>query len=173
MTQLRLSLLGAPSIEVGRVRVETDTRKATALLAYLAVSEQPQRRPTLAALLWPDNDERKARGALRRTLSVLRSALGERWLDTEGETIKLDRANVRVDVAEFRRAIRERRFADAAKLYRGDFLEGFSLRDSPAFDDWQAAEADALRTEYAATLASLVAIAERVGSRPARATLMS
>ena len=104
MTQLRLSLLGAPSIEVGRVRVETDTRKATALLAYLAVSEQPQRRPTLAALLWPDNDERKARGALRRTLSVLRSALGERWLDTEGETIKLDRANVRVDVAEFRRA---------------------------------------------------------------------
>jgi len=163
VTQLRLSLLGAPSIEVGRVRVETDTRKATALLAYLAVSEQPQRRPTLAALLWPGNDERKARGALRRTLSVLRSALGERWLDTEGETIKLDRANVRVDVAEFRRAIRERRFADAAKLYRGDFLEGFSLRDSPAFDDWQAAEADALRTEYAATLASLVAIAERVG----------
>ena len=163
MAELRVSLLGAPSIEVGRKRIETDTRKATALLAYLAVSEQPQRRATLAALLWPDTDEQKARGALRRTLSVLRTALGDRWLEAEGETIDLERASVRVDVAEFRRALRERRLTDAAALYRGDFLEGFSLRDSPQFDDWQAAEADALRTQYASALAQLTAEAERSG----------
>lgn len=163
MAELRVSLLGAPSIEVGRKRIETDTRKATALLAYLAVSQQPQRRATLAALLWPDTDEQKARGALRRTLSVLRSALGDRWLDAEGETIDLDRANVRVDVTEFRRAVADGRLAEAAKLYRGDFLEGFSLRDSPEFDDWQAAEADALRSGYADVLSRLASAAERDG----------
>ncbi|QLQ04650.1 MAG: AAA family ATPase [Anaerolineae bacterium] len=27
--------------------------------------------------------------------------------------------------------------AEAAVLYRGDFLAGFTLRDAPAFDDWQ------------------------------------
>ena len=161
MPQLHVSLLGAPTIEVGRKAVETDTRKATALLAYLAVSEQPQRRATLAALLWPDNDEQKARGALRRTLSVLRSALGDRWLEAEGETVDLDRANVRVDVTEFRRAIADGRLEEAAKLYRGDLLEGFSLRDSPQFDDWQAAQADALRSGYAEVLSRLAAAAER------------
>jgi len=163
MTRLRVSLLGAPSIEVGTTRIETDTRKATALLAYLAVSEQPQRRATLAALLWPDNDEQKARGALRRTLSVLRSALGDRWLEADGETIDLDGTNMVVDAAEFRRAIRAGRLADAVRLYRGDFLQGFSLRDSPAFDDWQAAEAERLRADYGDALSHLAADAERSG----------
>ena len=163
MPELRVSLLGAPSIEAGRTQIETDTRKATALLAYLAVTAQPQRRATLAALLWPDTGEQKARGALRRTLSVLRSALGDRWLDSEGETIDLQRTGVRVDVVEFRRALREGRLADAVALYRGDFLQGFSLRDSPEFDDWQAEQSDGLRTDYGDALSRLAATAEREG----------
>jgi DNA-binding SARP family transcriptional activator len=160
---LRVSLLGAPRAMAGRTPIVTDTRKATALLAYLAVSEQPQRRAILAALLWPEADEQKARGALRRTLSVLRSALRDRWLEADGETIDLDRAGVRVDVVEFRRAIREGRLGDAVDLYGGDFLAGFSLRDSPAFDDWQAAEADALRAGYGEALTRLASTAERDG----------
>lgn len=167
MPELRVSLFGAPQAGVGDTPVETDTRKAMALLAYLAVSEQPQRRATLAALLWPEADDAKARGALRRTLSVLRTALGDRWLGTDGETITLDRTDLRVDVSEFRAATREGRFADAASLYRGGFLEGFSLRDSPAFDDWQAAQADALRTAYGDALARLAMAAERDGDVPA------
>lgn len=167
MTQLRIALLGAPMITAGGAAIETDTRKATALLAYLAVSEQPQRRATLATLLWPDTDEQKARGALRRTLSVLRSALGDRWLEAEGETIDLDRSKVHVDVTEFRRAIAEGRLADAAELYRGDLLAGFSLRDSPAFDDWQAAQADVLRTTYGDVLSGLAGRAARDGDSAA------
>ena len=46
--------------------------------------------------------------------------------------------------------------AEAAAVFRGEFLEGFGLRDSPAFEDWQRAEADALRRELAAVLARLV-----------------
>lgn len=163
MPELRIALLGAPRVEVGRKPITTDTRKATALLVYLAVSEQPQRRATLAALLWPDADEQKSRGALRRTLSVLRTALSDRWLDTEGETIALQRTGVRVDVSEFRRAFREGRLADAVQLYRGDFLQGFSLRDSAEFDDWQVTQSDALRADYAAALARLATDAERAG----------
>jgi DNA-binding SARP family transcriptional activator len=163
LPDLRVFLLGAPRAIAGRTPIVTDTRKATALLAFLAVSEQPQRRAVLATLLWPEADERRARGALRRTLSVLRSALGDRWLETEGETIDLDRASVRVDVLEFRRAMREGRLAEAAGLYAGDFLAGFSLRDSPAFDDWQAAEADALRASFGEALTRLAESADRGG----------
>jgi tetratricopeptide (TPR) repeat protein len=68
---------------------------------------------------------------------------------------------VRVDVTEFRRAIADGRLEEAAKLYRGDLLEGFSLRDSPQFDDWQAAQADALRSGYAEVLSRLAAAAGR------------
>lgn len=163
MPELRVNLLGAPRASAGRTSIVTDTRKATALLAYLAVSGQPQRRAVLAALLWPETDEQKARGALRRTLSVLRTALGDRWLEAEGETIDLDRAQVKVDVLEFRQALREGRLDDAVALYGGDFLAGFSLRDSPQFDDWQAAEADALRAAYGDALSGLAADAERSG----------
>ncbi len=147
--------------------MRTDTRKATALLALLAVSDQPQRRATLAAFLWPDADEQKARGALRRTLSVLRTALGDRWLDVDGETLALDPTGLQVDVREFRRTIREGRLTDATSLYRGNFLEGFSLRDSTAFDDWQAAQSDELRTEYGDALAKLAATATAAGDEPA------
>lgn len=163
MPELRVSLLGAPRAVAGRTPIVTDTRKATALLAYLAVSEQPQRRATLAGLLWPDADEQKSRGALRRTLSVLRSALQDRWLDTEGETVQLQRIGVRVDVVEFRRALQEHRLSDAVALYRGDFMQGFSLRDSPDFDDWQATQSDALRSDFADALSRLATEAERDG----------
>jgi len=161
--RLDIWLLGAPRAAIGGAPLRTDTRKATALLAVLAVSEQPQRRATLAALLWPDADEQRSRGALRRTLSVLRTALSDRWLDTKGETIELQPTGVRVDVVEFRRALREGRLAEAANLYRADFLQGFSLRDSPEFDDWQATQSDALRADYADALSRLTAEAERSG----------
>lgn len=167
LPELRVSLLGAPRAVAGRTSIVTDTRKATALLAYLAVSEQPQRRAVLAALLWPETDEQKARGALRRTLSVLRAALGDRWIQARGETIDLDRSSVTVDVLEFRRAVREGRLEDAVARYTGDFLAGFSLRDSPAFDEWQAGEADALRADYGDALSSLADAAERRGELPA------
>ena len=76
MAHLELFLLGAPRVVLDGTPVTFDTRKAVALLAYLAVTGQPQQRDALAALLWPDADQSHARGALRRTLSVLHVSLG-------------------------------------------------------------------------------------------------
>ena len=76
MPQLTLHLLGAPGIARDGAPVAVDTRKATALLAYLAVTGRSHARETLAALLWPEYDDEHARAALRRTLSTLRAALG-------------------------------------------------------------------------------------------------
>ena len=44
----------------------------------------------------------------------------------------------------------------AVELYRDDFLAGFSLRDSAAFDEWQFFEAERLRRELAGALERLV-----------------
>ena len=47
-------------------------------------------------------------------------------------------------------------FEEAAALYRDNFLAGFTLRDSPGFDDWQFFQAESLRRELAAALERLV-----------------
>src|SRR4051812_11962654 len=53
--------------------------KVRALLAYLVVeADRPWRRETLAALLWPDQDERAARHSLSQALFSLRRSLGDR-----------------------------------------------------------------------------------------------
>ena len=44
----------------------------------------------------------------------------------------------------------------AADLYRGDFMAGFTLRDSANFDDWQFYETEHLSREVAGALGRLV-----------------
>ncbi len=51
----------------------------------------------------------------------------------------------------------------AVEVFRGDLLEGFYLRDSPAFDAWQVREADALQRELGAVLGRLVRSLARGG----------
>ncbi|MDA0246306.1 MAG: BTAD domain-containing putative transcriptional regulator [Chloroflexi bacterium] len=169
MSRLTLLLLGSPRIERDGVPIKVDTRKAIALLAYLVVTRQSHGRESLAALFWPDTAESRAR--LRRTLSVLNTALARSWLDIERETIRLQPerdANLWVDVEQFHQLLASCKthghpaeqvcpaclapLSEAIALYRDDFMAGFTLRDSPAFDDWQLFETQALRREYLAAL---------------------
>ena len=44
----------------------------------------------------------------------------------------------------------------AVALYRGDFMEGFTLPDSATFDEWQFFQAETLRGDLASALERLV-----------------
>jgi DNA-binding SARP family transcriptional activator/tetratricopeptide (TPR) repeat protein len=162
---LRLSLLGPPEALCDGVPLSVDTRKATALLAYLAVEPGRHGRDVLAELLWPEYAPDRARAALRRTLSTLRSALGGRWLAVARDAVALEREGVLLDVDEFRRLAGGGDLAgleQAAALQRGVFLEGFGLRDSAPFDDWQSLQAGTLARELGSVLDRL---AEGLGER--------
>lgn len=157
MGAIRLDLLGEPRLARDASTVALDTRKATALVAYLALAG-PQRREALALLLWPDSDAEHGRGALRRTLSALRTALAGEGLLMAGTSVALDPA-VQVDAIQFRVLLQQgsvEALEAAAALYRGELLTGFALRDSEAFEEWRAAEAGALRRDLAAALEALV-----------------
>jgi len=153
--RLSVFLFGPPRVERDGRPVEPDTRKAIALLAYLAMTGHAEGRDRLAALLWPDADDERARGALRRTLSALRTALGGEHLASDGLRVTLDRDALDCDVHRFRALLGAGRLAEAVNVYSADFLSGFALRDSMEFDEWQAAEADALRQELAGALERL------------------
>ena len=183
---LSIALLGPPVIEVDGLPLAVDTRKATALLAYLAVEGRPVRRDTLASLLWPENDPERARSALRRTLSTLRTALGARWLDTGRELVSLGGSGVWIDVHELRSLVASceghghgpsqgcRRCLEplraAAALARGPFLAGFGLRDSTEYDDWQQLTGDVVAREVAAVLDRLTDALLAAGDHAAAVT---
>ena len=108
MDLLKLYLLGTPRIERHGKEVSVDTRKATALLAYLALNPYRHSRDSLAALLWPENDSTGARAALRRTLSTLNRALNGVGLTADRETIEFgDTKDVWVDVLDFTTRVNE------------------------------------------------------------------
>src|SRR5918998_1057618 len=101
MAIAEITLLGAPRVEHGGVPVEADTRKATALVAYLAVTGRRHTRDALAGLLWPEYNQARSRAALRRTLSSLKEARSAGWLRVDREGVELAREDVVVDVDSF------------------------------------------------------------------------
>jgi DNA-binding SARP family transcriptional activator len=100
MSRCSLHLFGTPHLEVNGQPVNTDRRKALALLAYLTVTHQPHTREALAALLWPDYEPGKAFAYLRRTLWELNQLLGDGVVLAERESVELDpQAEMWLDVA--------------------------------------------------------------------------
>jgi len=161
-----------------------ESNKVRALLAYLTVeahtaSAHPQQRSVVAGLLWPDYPEEEARRNLRHVLRQLRQTLpapagSPPLLLTNYQTIQINPDYpYTLDVARFvqllaaaRRCLHRTlaacadcraRYAEAAQLYRGDFLAGLALHDSEPFDEWALVQREGLHrqaTELFFTLAT-------------------
>jgi DNA-binding SARP family transcriptional activator len=152
MAHLSVRLLGPFQVALGAEPVTTfESDKVRALLAYLVVEAgRPHRRERLAGLLWPEFPERSARSNLRGALTNLRRVMGDRgavppFLHISREALQfntasdawvdvgafVDRVGAEVEPSEAISPLEE-----ALELYRGSFLEGFSLADSPVFEEW-------------------------------------
>ncbi|MBI4419408.1 MAG: AAA family ATPase, partial [Gemmatimonadetes bacterium] len=134
---------------------ELQWRKHVALLIHLALSPNRARtRDHLLGLLWPEKDESKARRSLNEAVRRLRRCLGDERLLSRGDAIELAEAGLEVDALRFLEAV-ERDPARAATLIQGDFLEGFTLDDAPAFEEWAASERDRFRSRATGVLVAL------------------
>jgi DNA-binding SARP family transcriptional activator len=153
MALLRLELLGDLQMrsDTGSL-VTISAKKSQALLAYLGVKpSQRVSREKIATLLWSSTGPDQARQSLRQTLSTLRKELAqlsgnEKILIEESDLLGLDESLVECDVAAFESLVAtgsEEALAQAAKLYRGDFLDGFVINEE-RFDQWVIAERDRL-----------------------------
>ncbi|MCL7454449.1 MAG: hypothetical protein M8467_15535, partial [Anaerolineae bacterium] len=143
---LAISTLGLVTIEHdGEPVTGLETRKAEALLLYLACTGRVHSREVLAEMFWPERTSERSLGNLRVALSNLRKQVGE-YLLIDRDTLSLDpEAGVWLDVAELETALTADQIERALDLYRGDFFEGFYLPDSPAFEDWSTLERERLR----------------------------
>jgi DNA-binding SARP family transcriptional activator len=152
MPKLRINLLGPIEVKLeDQLVTGFDFDKVRALLAFLAVEvDRPHRREALAGLLWPEHPERSARTSLRRALTNLRQLINDSttdppYLSITRQTIQfnsysdytldaelLSRGADAIDKADGN----VKRLEEIVKSYRGSFLEGFSLPDSAAFEEW-------------------------------------
>ena len=166
---LSIRLLGPPEVSFKGRPLWFRTKKALALLCYLAAEGGRHPRRELAELLWPESDERRARTDLRSALANLRKALGHdsaheegaRFLLIERDLLGIEPRGIELDLGTLEAAVSlarteaspGERSADAvgrrnliARLegilgaYRGEFMEGFSLEDAPEFELWLEAD---------------------------------
>jgi WD40 repeat protein/serine/threonine protein kinase/two-component SAPR family response regulator len=171
MAQLEIRLFGPFQVKlVGATPSGFDSDKVRALLAYLAMEGgRPHRREKLAGILWPEFTERSARTNLRRALANLRQVIGDHqanppFLKITRQTIQFNSdSDAWVDADAFLKAVTPSsgRWPDFSELeeavmwYRGAFLEGFSIPDGAAFEEWALVTRESLQRELLATLQRL------------------
>lgn len=176
MAQLSVTLLGPFQASLdGQPLTNFRTDSARGLLVYLI--SQPGNyfhREHLAGLLWPESAQEEAQINLRQTLYRLRQALGDAaggylhsahrtlgfhpesdyWLDVQEFTTLLDRCASHPHRNLTACPSCMERLRQAIELYRGNFLNGFSLA-SPAFEEWRVLTQESLHNRALAALSSL------------------
>ena len=155
MTGLHLALLGQLDIQKNGVPLaDFESRKAQALLCYLAVTGQQHDRLFLAGLLWPEMPEASALSNLRKTVAVLHHYVDEHVHITRRSLAFDFAAPHRLDVREFERAVTRSRaltpdtvgaMKGALDLYRDEFLTAFYVHDALPFEEWVLAQRARLR----------------------------
>jgi DNA-binding SARP family transcriptional activator len=121
--------------------------KVVALLARLSLPAVGRfvRRDTLVGLLWPELEDARARGALRKAVHAIRAVMGTDALPGRGdEELALAPDHVTCDADAFRQAADAGLLMQALKLYRGELMPGFHLAACADFDRWLEDERHAL-----------------------------
>lgn len=187
MASLEIKLLSSFQVTLnGRTVTDFATDKVRALFAYLVVEHTcPHRRESLAALLWPEQPDKRARQNLRQALSNLRQVLGDHendqpFLLIDRNDIQLNpQADVRLDAAEFsalgaacanhrHQQISSclpclQRLKTMIDLYQGDFLTGFLPDNSVSFEEWTLLKREWLHGQAIEALTLLADYAEKRG----------
>ena len=161
---LEIRVIGELDVRLGGTAAELPaSRRARALLAWLALHPGRHPRSRLAGLFWPDVLDASARASLRSAIWALRSALGPaagQYLGADRDTVTLAGPGLRVDVREVRRLIAQGAPEAALAWCRGDLLQDLD-------DDWVASAREELGRDIAAALSDLAGRAAAAGDSAA------
>ena len=171
MTAFALGAFGFPEIHAGDRPIKLALRKGLALLVYLAEAKGAVARDVMATLLWPEAARETGLARLRRLLHRIELALGEPVFETDRTSVRWSpEVELSIDTHLFERACDRGAFEEACRIYRGDFLAGFSPDDSSEFDDWAFFRREALRGRLVHALERLVQDKNAAGDYFAAAT---
>jgi DNA-binding SARP family transcriptional activator len=131
------------------------SQKEIALLAYLAHTGQTHNREALADLLWEARSTSQSLSNLRTALARLRKQVGDHLIVTRKTVAVTPAVHEQTDSVRFQAMLAgaggERSvtavnlLAQGLALYCGEMMAGFSLPDTPRFNDWLIVEQERLR----------------------------
>ncbi|MEZ4735834.1 MAG: AAA family ATPase [Caldilineaceae bacterium] len=158
---LRVQLLGSLQIAWTDQAIDLPRRQTRALLSRLAAELEPLSRDHLCFLFWPDQPDTVARRNLTKLLTHLRRALPQPdLLVVSNADVRLDPQRVWSDAAAFVQQcslpLTMASLQQTVALYRGAFLDGFTLVDSPEFEAWAGQQRHFFEQNYRQALARLI-----------------
>ena len=142
MNRLEINLLGTPELHYQGRLLKFRSRRALALLTYLAVEQGGHSREKLIDLLWWEKDLKQGRTSLRGILSQIRKGLADvgTFVVATSDTVQFDsEQSYQLDLALITAALAADDVAaweTAVSHTRGNFLEGFAFTGAPEFDRW-------------------------------------
>ncbi len=172
--KLEINALGGLKITLdGEKLPKLASRKADALLVYLACTGQSHSREKLGTLLWNNRSTRQSLSNLSVLLWSLNKHLDD-FLDADRQTIGMrPKTNFWVDATHFEQqmakatALKKKgvglglesatQLKAALAIYRGDFLDGFHIRGARGFEEWVTLERERLQHLAFGALSDLVA----------------
>ncbi len=159
-SKLVACLFGAPTFRWQGKVLKLPTRKARALLCYLASEQRAVQREELTELFWKQGESRN----LRRELYRLKQLPGvESWLELDDGVL----IHVTTDLSAFMEAVEQKDFQKAIKLYQGkadeQLLAGLEPKNAPVFMDWLESKREELNTLLVNALQSHIEELENAG----------
>lgn len=127
---IEISFLGFPKVFVDKKRIYFPYKKAEALFYYLYF-EKSSLRNNLTEMFWSDFDDESARKNLRDAIYNIKKTFGFDILISPRQTSITfnNKYEVKSDIDGFSKD-------SALNLYKGDFLEGFLVKDCYSFEEW-------------------------------------
>ncbi len=149
---IEIHLLGTPRIQVDGKDVFFTYGKVQALIYYMVVKGVALR-DEISGLLWPEKSEVSARKNLRNAIYEAKKLLGnDVFVSPRNAVLQWNpTAHIYVDVHQFQR--NPQQYMD---VYKGEFLQGFYVKDAEAYEEWYLGERSRLKSLYMNAVYELV-----------------
>jgi len=149
---IEIHLLGTPRIQVDGKDIFFTYGKVQALIYYMVVKGVALR-DEISGLLWPEKSEVNARKNLRNAIYEAKKLLGaDVFVSPRNAVLQWNpTAHIYVDVHQFQR--NPKQYID---IYKGEFLQGFYVKDAVAYEDWYLGERSRLKSMYMEAVYDLV-----------------
>lgn len=132
MNKIYCKLFGIPAIFKNGEQVFFPYAKINALVYYILINKVISR-DEIAGLLWPDENEKIAKKNLRNALYQAKKSLNCEFIVSPKKSILVlnENLNITTDIDTF-----EKDPKNNLDLYKGDFLNGFFLKEAESYEFW-------------------------------------
>jgi len=139
---VRVKLFGSPLVTFNNKTITFPFKKAEALFYYMLLKRDATREE-LISLFWADQDEETGRKNLRNAIYSVKKAFNiEVFISYGKSNLTLNpELNINCDVINFLNS-------DSIEEYKGDFLEGFCIKDCEPFEEFVMQKREELKEIY-------------------------